>query len=122
MERIIETDARKEITRLVNNCEYDAVQVMDCVVLLQQAETGKERYRAGEYVFGTVMHEPWASPEEGLSKEFWNDAKTYLETRGYELVDQPQEGDVVGYAIEELPSLSRTSAEVAHMQMEARSH
>lgn len=53
-----------------------------------------------QYAFGSVHNEPFAR-QWPLPSAFIRKPREFLTTIGYEEVDQPQHGDVVGYAADE---------------------
>lgn len=112
-ERLAQAEDRKNLTRLVDNYDYASISALRGFAVRDEAKEGGDKYRGGEYVFGTVMGEPWASTETGLPKEFWRDTTGFLAERGYfEISGKPKPGDIVGYALESLAPLYPTSAEV----------
>lgn len=124
MERLQTSEARHKITALVEAYDYDSVAGVNGISVHERIEPvdKRDKYRAAEYLFGTVMGESWANIQQGgAPKEFWDDSKTFLEEHGYELVENdPREGDVVGYAVQHLGELYPTSQEVVNMVAERR--
>ena len=122
MERLQPSEERDVITTLVEAYDYGTLPSVDGIEVHESIEGAGDKFRGGEYVFGYVMHEPWASTEEGLPKEFWRNPKRFLAQHDFFLVEgEPKEGDIVGYALDNLGVLYPTSTEVANMMAEKRS-
>lgn len=115
-------EARHEITNLVEAYDYNALSNIEGIEVHEIIDGAGDRFRGGEYVFGYVLQEPWASTKEGLPREFWRNAKGFLAEHDYFIVEgEPRAGDIVGYALDDLYSLCPTSAEVANDMMSRRS-
>lgn len=91
--------SRQEIDRLLHPSEgYDAIGELDGITIVERRSPALDRnYKCAEYVFGTVMKEPWAK-RWPIRDAFWRNTLRYLEKRGYEVKDSADPGDVVGYA------------------------
>ena len=110
MERLQPSEERDVITTLVEAYDYGTLPSVDGIEVHESIEGAGDKFRGGEYVFGYVMHEPWASTEEGLPKEFWRNPKRFLAQHDFFLVEgEPKEGDIVGYALDNLGVLYPTS-------------
>lgn len=61
-------------------------------------------YRCAQYVFGTVKGEDWIRPSSDPDTQVVQEdnlaihTRDYLGRHGYEVVDMPKPGDVIGYA------------------------
>jgi len=54
----------------------------------------KRKYRCVQYVLGCLMQEPWAKDPPEL---FWDNGVAFLRSKGYEVVNKPENCDIVVY-------------------------
>jgi len=65
--------------------------------ILERRNNSKDwsrRYRCVQYVLGCLMQEPWAKDPPEM---FWNNGVAFLRSKGYEVVNKPENYDIVMY-------------------------
>jgi hypothetical protein len=92
------TDLREIIGKITLNRnptpeELDAIYGIE--LIKRVSGSSSSTWRCGDYVFGTVKKEQWYS-HKAVNRARIN-PHGFLDTRGYEEVYEPQEGDVVAY-------------------------
>lgn len=114
---IVQTAKRKAIERLMDeameksrhlwrgyeraNAVYDKIPLLGGIAILERRNPScdyRHGYSCFVYVFGTVQREAWGNIRPwDLPSDFGMRAKEFLEDKGYKIVDEPEDGDVIAY-------------------------
>jgi hypothetical protein len=79
---------------------YDKVGNLPGITIEEKRDYQSDHpnYRCAQYVFGTVKQEPWCNmTKNDFGLDFWDNMVSYLRPKGYDVVNQAQDGDIIAY-------------------------
>lgn len=104
--RIQKTEAREELSQKLGESSLDRnappsdpLCGMTGILLLELRNPHEDRsYRCAQWLFRTLLGEQWAVDDDaGMPEGFWSESIKFMKNRGYIVVDNPVNGDIVGY-------------------------
>lgn len=95
------TEVNSQAAELLNADKFDEVGKLPGILTFEVKDPNwSDDICCAEYTFGLRLGEPWA--QDKMPQIFWDDGLEFLLRNGYVLVEEPEIGDIVGYAVTSL--------------------
>ncbi len=94
--KILNNPKRRELSDAIFMCGDTALSlVLKLIEYRNWMDDYRNGYKCAQYVFGTVMKEPWS--DAPMPADFWKHTKRFLFKNNYISVKEGRDGDIIGY-------------------------